>query len=197
MLKNRLTPADLDALVKDYMFIQPVGSTLTICVLELTNGCTLQGTSNVIDPANYDADLGMQAALANAKNKIWEAEGYALKRDMKVLVIKAAKTAHEVNRAWCQANGDMSQSAWEDAPEWQKDSAVLGVKNVLANPDTTPEQSHISWSNHKLSEGWVYGEVKDPEAKTHPCLVPYGDLPPEQRIKDALFIASVKAVLSA
>ncbi len=39
-----------------------------------------------------------------------------------------ARVAHEVNRAYCQALGDNSQPAWEDAPQWQRDSAMLGVK---------------------------------------------------------------------
>lgn len=196
MLKNRLTPADLDGMVASVTYHQTPGSTLTVCVLGLTNGCTLVGTSNVIDPANYDAQMGIDTAFNNAKGKIWEAEGYALKRDAQVLVVKAARTAHEINRAWCEANLDMSQPAWDDAPDWQKDSAILGVRAIINAPDTTPELSHAYWGAHKLSEGWVYGEVKDPVAKTHPCLVPYDRLPEVQRIKDSLFIAAVKAVLS-
>ena len=31
----------------------------------------------------------------------------------------AAKTAHEVNRAYCQGLGDYSQLHWEEAPDWQ------------------------------------------------------------------------------
>lgn len=196
MLKNKLNQADLDGMVASATYHQTPGSTLTVCVLVLTNGCTLVGTSNVIDPGNYDAELGKGVALSNAKGKIWEAEGYALKRDAQLLVIKAARTAHEVNRAWCAANGDDSQPSWDDAPDWQKDSAVMGVRAIMNCPDTTPELSHASWEAHKLAEGWVYGEVKDPATKTHPCLVPYDQLPEVHRIKDSLFIAAVKAVLS-
>jgi hypothetical protein len=39
-----------------------------------------------------------------------------------------ARVCHEVNRAYCESLGDMSQPSWEDAPQWQKDSAMLGVK---------------------------------------------------------------------
>ncbi len=34
----------------------------------------------------------------------------------------------------------------------------------------------------------------DPIAKTHPCLVPYGELPPEQKAKDELFLSIVRAL---
>lgn len=34
---------------------------------------------------------------------------------------KIARVCHEVNRAYCQALGDNSQPAWEDAPAWQRE----------------------------------------------------------------------------
>lgn len=105
-----------------------------------------------------------------------------------------ARICHEVNRAYCAAMGDDNQVAWDDAPHWQKDSAMNGVKMHLDNPDATPEDSHVSWYAQKEAEGWVYGEVKDPEAKTHPCMVPYAELPAEQRAKDYLFRATVHNV---
>lgn len=105
-----------------------------------------------------------------------------------------ARVAHEINRAYCNALGDASQPAWEDAPQWQKDSAINGVKFHLANPDATPENSHDQWLKVKEAEGWVYGEHKDPGKKTHPCFRPYRELPREQRVKDYLFRATVHAL---
>lgn len=99
---------------------------------------------------------------------------------------KIARIAHEVNRAYCASLGDMSQPAWEDAPDWQRQSAVNGV-NAHANGGLTPEQSHESWMAEKRAAGWKYGPVKDPDAKEHPCFVPYSELPIEQRTKDYLF----------
>lgn len=61
----------------------------------------------------------------------------------------------------------------------------------------TPAQTHEQWLAHKQADGWVYGDVKDPRAKTHPCMVPYADLPPSQRAKDAIFVGVVRAVLVA
>lgn len=106
---------------------------------------------------------------------------------------RIAKVCHEANRAWCEVNGDFSQEPWSDARDWQRESAVDGVRGVIEE-GRTPEQSHEGWSAHKLAEGWVYGPVKDPELKTHPCLVPYAALPPEQKRKDALFVAVVNAL---
>lgn len=105
-----------------------------------------------------------------------------------------ASICHEANRQYCATIGDNSQPAWEDAPQWQVDSAVRGVEFHVANPDSQPSDSHESWLKEKEADGWVYGEVKDAEAKTHPCCVPYIDLPKSQQAKDHLFIAVVRAL---
>jgi len=111
----------------------------------------------------------------------------------KVMLIAAV--AHAANKEYCEQNGDRSQPTWEFAPRWQRESAIAGVEAVMENPDQTPEQSHESWLAHKEEDGWTYGEVKDPLGKTHPCMVPYDELPEEQRAKDAIFTAVVKALI--
>ena len=107
---------------------------------------------------------------------------------------EVARVAHEVNRAYCAALGDDSQVAWEAAPEWQRSSATAGVAFHRRNPTAAPSASHERWMAQKLADGWTYGEIKDPGAKTHPCLVPFESLPVEQRAKDYLFSAVVSAL---
>lgn len=107
----------------------------------------------------------------------------------------AARAAHEANRAYCLAHGDRSQLPWDAAPEWQKASVRNGVLGVLKG--NTPEQSHEGWMAHKLETGWTYGPIKDVDKKTHPCLMPYGDLPAHQRVKDTLFCLVAGATLRA
>lgn len=76
---------------------------------------------------------------------------------------------HEANRAYCESIGDTSQLAWEQAPDWQKDSARAGVRAVLSGEAKTPEEQHQSWMRMKLDDGWTFGEHKDADRKTHPC----------------------------
>lgn len=113
-----------------------------------------------------------------------------------VMIFMLAAIAHAVNAAYCKAIGDDSQMDWDNAPQWQKDSAANGVRHMLANPNATPEQMHESWLLEKEEAGWVYGEVKDEKQKTHPCMLPYDELPKAQRVKDYLFQAVVKAFLA-
>ena len=112
-----------------------------------------------------------------------------MKRILTVLAI--ASIAHELNKAYCESQGDTSQVDWDKAPDWQKDSAVKGVEFHLTNPDATPENSHESWLKQKQEEGWKYGPVKDVERKEHPCFVPYAELPEAQKAKDYVFRAAV------
>lgn len=106
-----------------------------------------------------------------------------------------ARLAHEVNRAYCLALGDESQPVWEDAPQWQRDSAVLGVRFHIENRDASPGASHECWMAQKVADGWVYGPEKRPDLKQHPCMVPFEELPREQQAKDFIFRAVVRASL--
>ncbi|BDI33444.1 hypothetical protein CCAX7_54950 [Capsulimonas corticalis] len=110
-------------------------------------------------------------------------------------VSAVAQVCHEANRGLCEAIGDTSQVSWNDAEEWQRQSAVAGVRAYLDNPGITSAQMHENWCEYKIADGWVYGEVKDAEKKTHPCLVPYADLPEVQQYKDKVFCAIVGALL--
>jgi hypothetical protein len=100
---------------------------------------------------------------------------------------RAARAAHEMNRTFCETQGDRTQLPWDSAPAWAQASAVEGVKAIALDPGLTPEESHENWSELKRSEGWVYGEAKDTERREHPCLVPYSELPVSQRVKDSIF----------
>ena len=106
-----------------------------------------------------------------------------------------AQVAHAANAQWCSANGDDSQKPWFQTEQWQRDSAIAGVKFKVKNPDAPDSAQHDAWMKDKVDAGWVYGESKDPLAKTHPCIVPFDQLPEFQQKKDKLFQAIVAALL--
>lgn len=108
-------------------------------------------------------------------------------------ISQIAEICHEANRVYCQTIGDDSQAFWNGAPDWQRESAIKGVQFHLDHPDAGPEASHESWLKQKEADGWKYGPVKDPEKKEHPCFVPFAQLPKEQRMKDFIFTAIVRA----
>lgn len=112
-------------------------------------------------------------------------------------VEKIAKVCHEVNAEYCVAFGDFSQPSWENAPEWQKKSAITGVEFHINNPDAGASNSHESWLSEKISDGWTYGEEKNPDKKEHPCIVLFEHLPAEQKAKDFIFRQIVHSLTEA
>lgn len=54
---------------------------------------------------------------------------------------------------------------------------------------TSPEELHDDWVQAYETMGWQFGWERDPVAKTHPDMVPYGELGQLERDRDAVFIA--------
>lgn len=115
-------------------------------------------------------------------------------QEQKEKILAIAVMCHEANKTWCELNGDNSQKSWDKAEQWQKDSAIKGVEFRINTANAGHDAQHNSWMAEKIADGWVYGEVKDAEKKTHPCIVPFEQLPIFQQKKDALFCAIVDAL---
>jgi hypothetical protein len=109
-------------------------------------------------------------------------------REEKVETI--ARCCHAANLAWNDAHGERTLS-WEA----MRESICEGVEGALAG--NTPEQSHQAWLRYKIEHGWQFGAVKSVEAKTHPLMIPYEQLPSGQRVKDDLFLAIVRSLAPA
>lgn len=43
---------------------------------------------------------------------------------------------------------------------------------------------HEVWAQTRIEQGWKYGEKRNDELKEHPCLIPYEELPEEERVYD-------------
>lgn len=102
-----------------------------------------------------------------------------------------AQQVHEVVRGL-----DPQQPAWEDAPTYMRDATVAGVNACLDNGADAAE-SHATWCNHMRADGWVHGDSKDIEAKTHPCLIDYEDLAELHKAKDRVFVSTVKSLYAS
>ena len=63
-------------------------------------------------------------------------------------------------------------------------SEVKLPDEMLALTEKIAENVHDVWAKGRISEGWTYGEVKDPAQKTTPLLVPYAELPEREKAYD-------------
>jgi hypothetical protein len=68
--------------------------------------------------------------------------------------------------------------------EDQMNSLLDGIKYLDQDLEATAETNHVNWMMMKREQGWKCGRVKDFEAKTHPDLVPYDQLPEIEKRKD-------------
>lgn len=104
------------------------------------------------------------------------------------------RTCHEANIVLQIEMGDTISDVWAKASFEDRLSTLNGVVRAISGE--TPQELHQSWYNFKKDQGWVFGYVKDPEKKEHPCMVPsYEDLPSEQQIKDLMFQSIVASFL--
>jgi hypothetical protein len=76
----RLTPADIDAVIVGETFtILPSGKVM-VCELTLRNGFSVRGDGATVSKANFNEEIGREVARENARNKVWELEGYLLQQ---------------------------------------------------------------------------------------------------------------------
>lgn len=63
-------------------------------------------------------------------------------------------------------------------------SDVVLPEELLALTEKIAANVHDVWAVGRISEGWTYGPVKDPEKKTTPLLVAYDELPDSEKAYD-------------
>ena len=68
--------------------------------------------------------------------------------------------------------------------------APLDTSDVQLSPpiiqlgEMMARNTHEVWAAGRIADGWRWGPVRDDAKKEHPCLVPYDDLPEEERDYD-------------
>jgi ryanodine receptor 2 len=59
------------------------------------------------------------------------------------------------------------------------------------------ENAHDLWARQRLDGGWRFGPQRDDARKTHPCLVPYAELPESEKEYDrATAMGTLTAILA-
>jgi hypothetical protein len=63
-------------------------------------------------------------------------------------------------------------------------SAILLPDELLELTEQLAENAHDHWAKRRIAEGWTFGATRDDEARRHPCLVPYDELPDSEKQYD-------------
>lgn len=61
---------------------------------------------------------------------------------------------------------------------------IVLSKELLKLTEKIAEHVHDVWATGRIQEGWTYDLKKDGDAKTTPLLVPYNELPDEEKEYD-------------
>lgn len=56
--------------------------------------------------------------------------------------------------------------------------------NPAAVVDAIAVNAHEVWAKQRMDAGWTYGEVRDNDAKKHPMLIPYSEVPEKEKEKE-------------
>jgi hypothetical protein len=105
-----------------------------------------------------------------------------------------ARMVHAVNVVYQEIEDDVAPSSYRlenESPDKQA-SVVSGVRRLRMGMSL--EQDHAAWCEDMTAMGFVHGEKKDPSAvpPTHPCLVPWDDLPESQKRKARMRLAIIR-----
>jgi len=61
---------------------------------------------------------------------------------------------------------------------------VILPKELQQLAETIAANVHDVWAQGRISEGWTYGPTRNDALKQTPCLVPYEELPEEEKAYD-------------
>ena len=78
----------------------------------------------------------------------------------------------------------MKENKLDYTPEPMDLSSVDLPESLIQLSERIAENVHEVWAKARIDEGWTYGEKRDDIHKKHPCLVPYDELPEEEKESD-------------
>lgn len=76
----RLCPADIDRVITGETFTVLPSGKVMVCELTLRNGFAVRGEAATVSKENFNTEIGEKISRENARNKVWELEGYLLQQ---------------------------------------------------------------------------------------------------------------------
>jgi ryanodine receptor 2 len=82
-------------------------------------------------------------------------------------------------------------------PQPVDNSAIELSPDLLELTEQLAENAHDHWAKRRIAEGWSWGPARDDEARRHPCLVPYDQLPESEKQYDRdTAIETLRAIIA-
>lgn len=88
---------------------------------------------------------------------------------------------------WDALNGILKDKAADTV-------ALLMEKSIMFAHGMSDEYLHDIWHANMIEMGWAYGPTYSLEHKLHPSMVPFNELPDDEKIKDAIWAGIIYAL---
>lgn len=93
--------------------------------------------------------------------------------------------------------GDVDLTRMSYTPKPIDVSSVVLPPELVLLTERLSENAHENWAATRLSQGWIFGPERDDKLKTHPCLIPYGELPEHEKDLDRVTVLSTLNAITA
>ena len=103
-----------------------------------------------------------------------------------------AESCYEATKVISEQILSEEKKEWKLVDSDDKAKLLNAVNRAIEKRITDPSVSHGEWITDMIKDGWQYGEKYDEVKKTHPCMIPYDQLPVGQQTKDYIFLAILK-----
>lgn len=78
----RITPDHIDSLIVNETYTVLPSGKVMVCELTLKNGFTVRGEGSAVSKANFNQEIGREVSRKNAREQIWQLEGYLLQEQL-------------------------------------------------------------------------------------------------------------------
>lgn len=112
------------------------------------------------------------------------------------LIDKIAAVAYTAINRWNIDTKQEFSHPWDLMPQDYRDHIKIVVARAFADMKTpSAKQLHERCFEDGTAAGWKYGAVVDRKLKLHPDLKPWANLTTDQRMKDHIMSAVIRAFL--
>lgn len=81
-MTNTVTLEKITAKIVSETYTRLPSAKVLVCELVLENGFSVRGEAAVVDPQNFNLEIGKKISKTNAINEIWQLEGYLLQEQL-------------------------------------------------------------------------------------------------------------------
>lgn len=119
----RITEDHINSKIVDVQYHVFAFTCLTVCAIKLENGYIVTGESACASPENFNAEVGRQYSFRNARQKIWQLEGYLLKESQHLgeeFYVVGARAGMSFGQAIEQARAGrrVARAGWNGKDMW-------------------------------------------------------------------------------